>query len=156
MKLVYITKRKAFTLIELVVVMVIVGVIAAVTLIKWPGSSLMLEQQADRLKHDIRYAQNLSMTQGERYAFIKTASNTYQIQNTAGSVLIETITLGSGITFSSLINLPNNLVAFDSKGTPYTDAGSPGTALATTASIILTQNGQTQTITITPETGYVS
>ena len=156
-----VNKVNGFTLIEVVIVVLAIGILAIYPLIKWPGTIINLDAEAERIVSDIRYAQSLSMTRGVRYQFIRTSSNTYQIRSSAGTPVLlgegsTTATLNSGITFGTFINLPSNLVAFDSTGTPYTDNTSPGTALSTSASIPITADGKTKTIVITPETGSIS
>ncbi len=56
------------------------------------------------------------------------------------------------MSFGGFTNLPNNLLAFDEAGTPYSDATAT-TALAANASIPLTNGANTQTIQVTVGTG---
>lgn len=153
-------KGKGFTLIELIMIILILAILAVFAFMSMPQTTFILDAQIQQLESDIRYAQALSMTKGQRYRWVKTSSTTYQVLNMAGTAVIlpsgkTTITLNSGITFGTLTNLANNLVAFDGNGVPYTTADSPGTALAATATIPLVLNGQTQTISVTPQTGRV-
>jgi prepilin-type N-terminal cleavage/methylation domain-containing protein len=156
-----VNKANGFTLIEVVIVVLAIGILAVYPLIKWPGTVINLAAEAERLASDIRYAQSLAMTKGDRYQFVRTSSNTYQIRSAAGTPVIlgqgsSTVTLNTGITFGTFVNLPNNLIAFDGTGAPYTDNISPGTALSATASIPITASGNTKTIVITPETGNIT
>jgi len=152
---------KGFTLIELVITLSIVGLVTAVLLLSWPKFTANLDAQAGLLADDIRYAQNLSLTKSDRYRWVKVSSNSYRITNSAGTAITlpsgnTTVTLSSGISFGVLTNLPNNLVAFDSRGVPYVDTGSPGTTLNATATIILTSSAGSKIVTIAPETGWVT
>jgi prepilin-type N-terminal cleavage/methylation domain-containing protein len=153
---------KGFTLIELIIVIVVVSILAIIPFLNWPSSSISLDGQAQQLANDIRYAQSLSMTKAQRYRLvITTGSSSYQILNTAGTAVRfasgnTTVTLNSGISFGTLSNLPNSLIAFDGNGIPYTTTGSPGTALAANASIPLQSSGNTKTVVITPLTGKVN
>src|SRR3990167_285538 len=145
------------TMIELVIVILIIGILAVIAVPKWP-TSVNLEFEARRLLSDIRYTQGLSMATGERYRWVKVAANSYQITNEAGTPIImpsgaTQIVLVDQAVFGTLSNLPNSLLAFDSRGVPYTDASIPGTALAATATISITASGRTRTVSITPETG---
>ncbi len=154
-------KQSGFTMFELIVVIVLISLLSVGVYFNWPGSTINLDGQIHQLANDLRYTQTLSMTTGQRYRWVKTSSTTYQIVNFSGTPITlalgnTTLTLNSGITFGTLTNLPNNLIAFDGLGAPYTDAASPGTALSSTASIVLTAGGATKTVSITPETGSVA
>lgn len=154
-------KQSGFTLLELVIVIIVLSIISTVVLFNWPGMTVNVGGQAQQLANDIRYTQALAMSKGQRYYLIKQSSTTYQIKSTSGSTVLlalgnTTMTLNSGITFGSFTNLPNNLIAFDGKGAPYTDTGSPGTALSSTATMALVSGSNTKTISISPETGRVT
>lgn len=149
-----------FTLIELVVVLVIIGILAIYPLFSWQGAAINLDGQAHQIANDIRYTQALSMSKADRYRFVKTSANTYQITNSSGTAIAfpsgnTSITLGTGIAFGTLTNLPNSLIAFDGEGVPYVNTSFPGTALAATATLSLVAGGETKTIAISPITGSV-
>lgn len=151
-----------FSLIELVIVTIIASILAVFVLPLWTGSTVNVAGQADQLAADIMYTQSLALTTGQRYYLSRASATTYQIKNSAGTAIaypgtnLTTITLKSGVSFGSFVNLPNNLIAFDGKGSPYTTSTSPGTALASTAQIPLTASGTTtKTILIYPGTGVV-
>lgn len=151
---------EAFTLIEFTIVLIIVSILSVFVFSSWQGDTISLEGQAQQIANDLRYTQALAMTRGERFRWVRISTNTYQIQNNAGTAVMlargsGTVTLMGGITFGSFTNLPNNLVAFDGLGVPYTDTSSPGTALSSAASISITLSGQTKSIVVTPETGRV-
>ena len=124
---------------------------------EWIKSRTGIEER--RILNDIRYTQALSMATGQRYRWVRTSATTYQIINSAGTALIlpsgsTQATLTSNVSFGAFTNLPNNLIAFDSTGTPYTDTGSPGTPLAATAIIPAVIGSNTRSIQVTPSTGY--
>lgn len=148
-----------FTLLELVTLLVLLSIIAVWASPVWQSSPTETAAEAEQLLNDLRYTQALSMTQGERYFLFIQSSNTYQIRNAAGTPIKlsfgnTTATLPSGMSFGTLGNLPNNLVAFDGRGAPYSSTGSGGTALASPATIPLTLGGSTSTVSISPVTGY--
>ncbi len=155
-------KIQGFTLIEVIMVIAIISLLAIMPFFNFPSASLNLDGQAQQLANDIRYTQSLSMTKAQRYRLvITTGSSSYQILNTAGTAARfasgnTTVTLNSGISFGTLTNLPNNLIAFDGNGIPYTTTGSPGTALAANATIPLQSSGSTKTVVILPLTGKVN
>jgi prepilin-type N-terminal cleavage/methylation domain-containing protein len=154
-------KQQGFTLIELVMVIIIISILSVMVVFSWPGTTINLANQAQQVTNDIRYTQSLAMTKGQRYRWVKTASNAYQIQDNSGTPIKLSqgntlVTFGAGITFGTFTNLPNNLINFDSKGTPYSDTTLPGTALSSSAVIAITAGSTTRTVTISPETGGVT
>jgi prepilin-type N-terminal cleavage/methylation domain-containing protein len=156
----YFKSMLGFTLIELVLVIMVIGVLAVRISLNISNASINVGAQAQQLASDIRYTQSLSLASGQRYYLIKQSSTTYQIKKADGSAIpmaggSTTVTLNTGITFGTLTNLPNNLIVFNGAGTPYTDTTLPGTTLSASATIPLTGGGQTVTITIYPITGRV-
>jgi prepilin-type N-terminal cleavage/methylation domain-containing protein len=154
-----------FTLIELIITMVIITIVFAVVYVKWPGTSTNVISEASALANDIRYAQNLSLTQAQRFrvAFNSPSANKYQVLNAAGNPIplpagskTTSVVLSNGAYFGGFTSLPNNIIVFDCKGTPYIDTGTPGTTLATTAAIVLTDGSTTKTIYIQTGTGRVT
>lgn len=148
-----------FTMVELVLVVLIIGALSVAVMPKWTATGMGLNYEARRVLNDLRYAQALSITTGQRYRWVKVSATTYQILNEAGTAMVlpsgtTTLTMAGGVTMGSLTNLPNNLVAFDALGAPYVTSTLPGTALAATASIPLSAGGITRTVTITASTGY--
>lgn len=151
---------QGFTLPEMMMVIGIISIISVMVILRWPVNIINVDAATKQLASDIRYTQSLAMTKGSRYYLIKQSANSYRILSAAGTPMMfpmggTTMTLGSGITFSSLSNLPNNLIAFDGRGTPYTDSTLPGTALAATATMTLTVGGSSESVAITPVTGEV-
>lgn len=150
-----------FTLIELVVVIAILGILAVTIAAIWPKLPIKTAAQAELLANDIRYTQNLAMAKSERHALVITSTKSYQITNSTGAVITmpsgNSMTIfGTGIAFGTITNLPNNIIVFDSRGTPYIDNTSPGTALNAAAVISLTSNDGASTITISPKTGWIA
>ena len=154
-------KESGFTLIEMVIVIIVLGILLTGVYLKWPAATINLGGEAAQLANDLRYTQSLSMTKGQRYRLVIVSTTTYQILNASGTALMNavggtTTTLNHGITFGTLGNLPNSLVVFDGEGIPYSDTASPGTPLTATATIPLTASGSTTTISIAPQTGMIS
>jgi type II secretory pathway pseudopilin PulG len=142
-------------------VIMIASIMAVVVLTQWQGATLNVYGQAEQVANDIRYAQALSMTKGQRFYFNKVSNTTYQILDLAGTPITfasggTTMTLNSGITFGSFTNLPGGLVAFNGEGIPYSNTSTPGTVLSSAASISLTGGGKTNTVIIAPTTGVTT
>ena len=158
--------ERGFTLWELIIVMVLVGIISAIALTRTGNDPVMLSTQVDQLAGDIRYVQALAMTQGQRYRINLTATGyTLTLADAGGTLVPHPVTgstaqtnWNSGVTVAlPPTNLPNSLVAFDGRGIPYTDnVATIALGAATTATITLSKGDANQSITITPLTGRVT
>ncbi len=151
-----------FTLVELIVLLLVIAVIAVLAAPKMSNDPVSVATEAEQLAGDIRYVQTLAMTQAQRYRINLTATG-YTFTLADGTAVIHPLTgstapinLNSGTTIGlSPPGLPNHLVAFDGRGVPYTDAPAT-TALAATATIVLSRSTASQQISISPETGKVT
>jgi MSHA pilin protein MshC len=158
-------RSPGFTLIELIVVMVVLGVLAAVFIPRSNNPAIIVSTQAEQLAADIRYVQSLAMTQGQRYRINFTAATKYNFTDTSGSSATSPhpsgtpfpISLATDVTLSPqapLVTTFPSQIAFDGLGIPYTDL-SATTKLASMATISLASGGTTRVIQIYPETGLV-
>ncbi len=150
-------KDNGFTLIELVLVILIAAILSTYAIIRFPTGSINIAAQADQIMADIRHAQSLAINRGQRYR-INFNNDRYWISSADGATLYThpasgstMILLDTGITLSS----SHGFLVFDGQGTPYTNALTPGTTLATNAVITLSTSGETRTVRISPETGRV-
>jgi len=162
-------RSSGFTLVELIIVMVVLGILAAVFIPRSNNPAIILSTQAEQLAADIRYLQSLAMTEGwsgvaptaRRYRVNFTATS-YSFTDAGGVAVAHpggttgTISFAGGASISPFppSNLPNSLVSFDGLGRPYTDAGA-ATLLASTATISLGSSSSTRAIQIFPGTGMV-
>lgn len=148
--------QDGFSFIELIIVITLLGILAMSVMSMWPSNAINLNAQTRAFVADIRYTQNLAVTRGVRYYLTLSSATTYNIRDFNGGDL-KTYTLGSGISFGNVTNLPNSLIAFDGHGTPYTNATLPGNLLTANATIALNaSNGSSHIVTITQTTGQVS
>lgn len=155
-----IKKHSGFTTIELVITIVVLAILASFVIARMPGPSHSVSAQANLLASNLRSAQNLSMTKYERYRLV-IAGNSYYIADGSGSAILmpsggTSTALSSGTTFGTLTNMPNNLIAFGSKGVPYNSSSSSAAPITAAASIVVSKDGQSRTVTIAPETGRVN
>ncbi len=151
-------QAKGFTLIELVMVMVVLGVLAALASMRMPGDGINVGAQAEQLASDIRYTQSLAMSRGQRFR-VNVSANSYQITDMSGVAQVHpgtgqtaAVTLGSMVLSGYNPPLTNSYLAFDSLGVPYTD---PTTALAALVTMTLTSGGEAITVRVAPQTGRV-
>ena len=77
-------RQTGFSLIELVTIIVVISILMVVALINWPGKVLNLDAQAYQLASDIRYAQSLSMTRGQRFR-ISMINDRYTLLDQSGA-----------------------------------------------------------------------
>jgi MSHA pilin protein MshC len=163
-------RSPGFTLVELIVVMVVLGILAAVFIPRSGNDAIILSTQAEQFAADIRYVQSLAMTQGwsgvspvvsRRYRINYTAT-TYNFTDVSGVAVTHPSGTPGSIAFTGGVSitpfpapaLPNSVVSFDGLGRPYTDV-SAATLLASTATISLVRGGATLSVRIFPETGMV-
>lgn len=153
---------RGFSLIELVVVITLLSVVAAIATPRATESSRIgLLPRAEQLASDLRYAQALSMSNGQRYC-VTFAANNYSI-TTASSNCTSTVVTPAGTQQMTLQNvtltlsgLPANYVVFDGKGAPYVSAGASPTPLASAATLTLAADGSSAILTVVPMTGLVT
>jgi MSHA pilin protein MshC len=153
--------HRGFTLIELVMIIVLMAIIAAVAMPKLGNvTSTNAGAFVDKLRADIRYAQNLAMAQNQRYrVYVNTAPaptpNGYAVVNVSTGAVAQdpagrgtlSITLNAGQYAGITVNTPpGGYVEFNSLG-----ASTAG------ADVTITVNGDaTLTVTITTQTGAVN
>jgi prepilin-type N-terminal cleavage/methylation domain-containing protein len=126
--------NKGFTLVELVMVIVLIGILVAVASPRLPSlTGTKAAPFADKLRADIRYAQDLAMTQGMRsrvnfsstsYAILSSTTTTCTafVSPTTGGPW--TITLNSGAYAGITLSLPAiTCLEYDSLGRPYDCTG---------------------------------
>jgi len=145
--------RRAFTLIELLITMVIVGILSVVIITKWPNSVIQVAAQNEQLASGIRLAQSMSMGSNQKFR-VNLYSDHYQIMDETGSPVtgFPPQYFSTGLTLTIPGILSNNYVTFGGTGEPYIDTVTP---LASTAILTLTAGSNTRQILISPETGHI-
>ena len=157
---------KGFTLVEVLIVLVIVGIIAAVAVPLYSSAaSVQLKTAANMIASDIEYAKSMAMSTGRNYSIVfDTSAESYRINDFAGAVTSHPVHIGANyiIDFANdgrldkvdILNttLGLNTIGFDSLGAPFEGSGGS----LNNALIRLRAEGNTLTVRIEPVTGYVS
>jgi MSHA pilin protein MshC len=147
-----------FTLVELVMTLVLIGILAVAVFPRAPSTSIATRPQAEQVMADLRYVQMLSMTSGVRHCMQFTA-NGYRLRRgaTCDTDVNHPAGLAQPIVLPnvsvSVSNLPNQYVAFNGLGVPLTNNAAAPTLLASNAVVTMAGDGDTATITISPQTG---
>ncbi len=147
------SKQFGFTMIEMVAVIVVVAVLAATAVMRFPSTqSFQAEGFSGVFLHDLRLTSVLSMSQNQRYRIV-IGSASYQIQNEQGTPITHPETGTSAISYPAGVTItPAMTLIFDSLGAPY---NGNGVALSSTQSFAVTAGTLTKTVSVTPQTGLV-
>lgn len=166
--------EKGFTVIEAIMIMVIVGILAAVVILRWDFGSFKLYSATRKVAGDIRYTQKLAISNQTRAA-IEFNGNGYNVYNDTtvsppyppatspgdscstdpSNNFVVDFTQSRCSSYSGVIlSFTTSVIAFNSLGTPVDTAGTP---FGTNQTITLSYSGLTpETITIEAGTGRVS
>jgi len=146
--------RRGFTLFEILVVLILMGILAAVAMARATNTAADEVAAANNLKAHLRFAQIQAINSdiswgiyasGGGYALFKDGdtNNTFLLPGE-----------NSKIVRPSKVSIPSFTVSFDEWGRPY-EVADPGAAGASPANSEITISIGSQTITITPETGFI-
>lgn len=160
--------RKAFTIIELIVVMFVVSIISVVVMINMNSyQGIRLDAAAKKVMVDLEYARNLALSTAKWYgvSFEADPVNRYRVYQTDGTTdtviddpsapgktfLVTLSTYFSGVKIQSTSLEGGSKIEFSPLGTPYQDKN--GTAFSSHGIVTLSFNSLTKTVRITPNTG---
>lgn len=142
--------RSAFSSIELIVVMVIIMIIAAVTVPNYlkSSSSLGLKSSAREIEKAIRHARGLAVARRENITLVvDTAADRYWIEDSSGTVLDKVYSVHKGTDISS--------TTFSSDSVEFEPNGSGVWGAAANEIIVQNASGNSIRISVVGTTGRV-
>jgi prepilin-type N-terminal cleavage/methylation domain-containing protein len=157
--------NRGFTLIEAIAVLIIIGIMAAVAISRVTTNQNDLIAQADIVKSHLRFAQLKALADdvnaggtATSWGIAFTAANpsyyTLHKDGAAASINLPGEN-GNSHTFPPDVTVGNVTVTFDRWGSPVVSSVDL-TPLTVNTTVTLTQDSVPRTITITPNTGYIT
>lgn len=148
-------KSRGFTLVELVLTIIIVGIIAVYAAPRMNPQSFDAQVAAQELVEAIRYTQTMSMNNSGAAAYQITISNSGYRVTQNGVDIVNPLTgtafyTDSGWAGKGISTNGNTTVSFNSRGRPF-DAGGP---LTTNPGIQVSAGGTSVTVQLEQLTGY--
>lgn len=145
-------QQRGFSLTELVVVLAVLGILAAYALPRWAPADTTVAAQADRLARDLRHAQAIAMNQGRTLRFDIQGPAAYSVTS-GGTPVTDPATMQPfQITLDNSVTVSGTDTDFDSLGRPA-DSGS---LLASARVFTVSGSTRTATVTLSPVTGFVA
>lgn len=156
-------KNNAFSLAELIIALVVIGILAVASVFVWFGPNKLIGA-ANKLTFDLRYAQQLAVSrQVSCGVSFNISDNSYFVylgdistkatSPYSGEELLVNYNTESEYQGISLVSTNfGNLISFNYLGAPF---DSSGIALSSQGIITLQSGAYTKTITIEPNTGAI-
>ena len=170
-------RERGFTLVELVTVIIVAGILAAVAMPRFTGSgSFDATTYSDQVRSMLRFGQKLAIAQN-RPVFVRFTGTSVALCYDAGCT--RTVPAASGSNSGSRATnticgnaawacegMPNGMTVapatadtfyFDAAGQPFnvTDVSPTLTSTFARRTFVYTAGGISKTIVVTPQTGYV-
>ncbi|MHC4572817.1 MAG: pilus assembly FimT family protein [Planctomycetota bacterium] len=160
-------RRRAFTLIEIIIVVVIIGIVALLAIpIAGSAASVQIRSAANMVAADLEYAKSMAISRGQYFSVVFDEINeSYRIEDQSDSVIPHPVKKGfdyvvdfrserrldkvgiAGVDFNS-----TGVVKFDYLGCPYDGDTKP----LNIGVVSLQAGGATVNVNVEPVTGFIS
>jgi MSHA pilin protein MshC len=156
--------ERGFTIIEIVVVLILLGIIAAFVGSRMFASNTDVIGQAGAIKNALRYSQSMAMKYNAIWGMKCDGADYWVFRTNSPDVEANQMVLPGESTAkiglaSRKVSMGNLTIFFDGSGIPYTSYtnANTNTPLAAAMNVTVTQisSGAGVNITITPDTGFV-
>ena len=154
--------KRGYTFFEIMVVLIMASIVLVIIISRLSTTEVELAAQTEVIKTHLRYAQASAMSTDTVWGLHCDNASTYWLfrdGNIANRIHLPAEDNNSIDLGSDGFSLEAFTLSFDSWGIPYTDAGATAgqelTAASAEADITLTYGGNSKTISIAPETGFV-
>lgn len=143
--------QSGFTLIELVVVLVLLGILAAYVAPKFDSSESTTGAQAELLAQNIRHAQAIAVAQHKTLT-VEVGSGSYSVKEGAAVINDPRSGAGFSVALEESVNSSTGSVDFDYMGRPL----SGGSFITSPTTFTLAGGSVSSTVSVAPVTGFVS
>ena len=145
-------KQQGVTLLELVMVLVIIGVLAAIAAPRLSLTDSSVHVQAAQIARDIRHIQMLAMNQGRTLIF-QSLGNGYRCVDSTNAVISDPASQQAfNFGLENGVTLAGGDLGFDSLGRPV----NAGTPVAAAVDYNVSGGAQSAVISVAPITGFVT
>lgn len=146
--------ERGFTLLELVLVVVLLGVLSAYAASRWSQDDAALGPQADRLAAAVRHVQTLAMTRGQRLTLkVAVGNDRYEVRDPLNKFVIDPV---SGAPYSVVLDGNTTISGADTEFDGLGRPNSGGVLISAPVSYVLSTAARSSNVTIAPVSGFVT